>query len=115
MTILINCSDSLFGKFIAGRLAGDGSDVMVVGSDDEMKEAVEERDYDLAILVIEHGVADLDVLNYLTSRDVRFFVLSNLNDEESIYSAYQAGAASYMSLPVEFSKLLIKVREFAWQ
>lgn len=111
MTILINCSDSLLGKFIAGRLTIDGNVVTLVDSDEDMVKTLGMMKFNLVIIVMDYRFGESDILLKLASEGVRFFILSGLNDEQSIYSAYEGGAVHYMSLPFDFSRFLLKVRE----
>lgn len=113
MKVLINCSDSLLGRFIGGRLSVDGHDVTLVKKNIDMATQLDVADFDLVVVVVDYRFTESEVLMKYASKGVRFFVLSNLQDEYSIYSAYEAGVTSYMSLPLDFSKFLLKVRELA--
>ncbi|MCD7962761.1 MAG: hypothetical protein LUF90_04245 [Rikenellaceae bacterium] len=114
MRILVNCNDSLFCDLIVERLRIEGNDVNYVCNDDEMLALLSCSEYDLVILVLDYRFADNAILLKLTADGIRFFILSKLADEYSVYSAYVSGVVYYMSLPVDFTKFLVKIKQLVY-
>ncbi|MCC8089790.1 MAG: hypothetical protein LIO79_11140 [Rikenellaceae bacterium] len=113
MKILVNCSDSLFCRLIVERFEIEGNKITTVNGDNEMFSMLGCEDYDLVILVMDYRFADNGMLLKLTADGIRFFILSQLADEYSVYSAYASGVVSYMSLPIDFSKFILRIRELS--
>lgn len=111
MKMLINSQNSVFGKFLAHRLSIDGNDVTLVGSDAEMVDRVEFTPYDLVLIIATRSYTGADSPLPSVSRSSKVLLLSTVCDEQTVIEAYQMGVSSYMSLPVNPTRLIRHIRK----
>jgi len=111
MKILINNANPIFGQFLSHRLLIDGNVVVKAENDRDLLEKVEEDQYDLIVFISTRlCVSDTCPLRVLTKRG-KVIVLSSIYDEKAVVEAYNMGITMYMTLPVDPSRFIRKVRE----
>lgn len=110
MKIVINNANPIFGRFLSHRLRLDGNEVCQVENDSEMVEAVNADSFDLIIFIsIRLCISDTCPIRILAKRG-KVVVLSTVYDEKAVMEAYKMGIKMYMTLPVDPSRLIRKVR-----
>jgi DNA-binding response OmpR family regulator len=110
MKIVINNANPIFGNFLTSRLRRDGNEVCQVENDSEMVQMVNADDFDLIIFIsIRLCISDTCPIRIL-ARKGKVVVLSTVYDEKAVLEAYKMGIKMYMTLPVDPSVLIRKVR-----
>lgn len=110
MKILINNANPVFGQFLSHRLVIDGNVVVHADDDADLIEKVEQDCYDLIVFISTRlCVSDTCPLRVLTKKG-KVIVLSSIYDERAVMEAYKMGICMYMTLPVDPSRFIKKVR-----
>jgi len=110
MKILINKASPVFGQFLSHRLVIDGNVVIHADNDADLIEKVESDHYDLIVFISTRlCAADTDPLRVL-SRKGKVIVLSSIYDEKAVMEAYKMGICMYMTLPLDLTRFIKKVR-----
>jgi DNA-binding response OmpR family regulator len=110
MKILINNANPVFGQFLSHRLLIDGNVVVQADNDREMLEKAALDRYDLIVFISTRlCVSDTCPLRILTQWG-KVIVLSSIYDEKAVVEAYNMGIAMYMTLPVNPTRFIRKVR-----
>ena len=110
MKILINNANPIFGQFLSHRLVIDGNDVTLVETEGDMFERIETELYDLIVFITTRlCVSDICPIREL-ARKGKVIVLSTIYDERAVMEAYNMGISMYMTLPVDPTRFIRKVR-----
>ncbi len=110
MKIVMNNANPIFGRFLSSRLRSDGNEVCQVENDSEMIQAVNADDYDLIIFIsIRLCISDTCPIRILAQKG-KVVVLSTVYDEKAVVEAYKMGIKMYVTLPVDPTRLIRKVR-----
>ncbi len=110
MKILMNNANPVFGQFLSHRLVLDGNVVVHAGNDSELLEKANEESYDLIVFVQTRlCISETCPLRTLT-KYAKVIVLSSVYDEKAVLWAYDMGIALYMTLPVDPSRFIRKIR-----
>jgi DNA-binding response OmpR family regulator len=109
MRILINNANPVFGQFLSHRLLIAGNVVEKAEDDRELIEKVERQRYDLIVFVATR-LSGADPLRMLPKWG-KVVVLSSVYDEKAVIEAYNLGVSMYMTLPVDPSRFIRKVRQ----
>lgn len=110
MKILINNSNPVFGQFLSHRLMIDGNVVVQAENDSELVDKAEKDRYDLIVFIVTRlCVSDTCPLHVLTKKG-KVIVLSSVYDEKAVIEAYKMGISMYMTLPVDPTHFIKKVR-----
>ncbi|MCD8186959.1 MAG: hypothetical protein LUD68_11190 [Rikenellaceae bacterium] len=110
MKILIHKASPVFGQFLSHRLVIDGNVVIHAESDVDLIQKVERDNYDLIVLISNRlSLADTGSLRVLT-RKGKVIVLSSVYDGKAVMEAYKMGICMYMTLPLDLSRFIKKVR-----
>lgn len=110
MKILINNSNPVFGQFLSHRLTLDGNEVIQADSDADIVDKSGQDKYDLIVFIVTRlCLSETCPLNILTKRG-KVIVLSSIYDEKAVTEAYKMGISMYMTLPVDPTYFIKKVR-----
>lgn len=110
MKILINNANPIFGQFLSHRLLIDGNTVVHAENDNDLVNKVEQDKYDLIVFISTRlCVSDTCPLRVLTKKG-KVIVLSSIYDESAVVEAYNMGICMYMTLPVDPTRFIRKVR-----
>jgi len=110
MKIIINNANPIFGQFLSHRLKIDGNDVLQVETDTDMVEVVERDRFDLIVFISTRlCISDTCPIRSLAQKG-KVVVLSTVYDEKAVMEAYKMGIKMYMTLPVDPTRFIRKVR-----
>ncbi len=111
MRILMNNANPIFGQFLSHRLEIDGHTVDHAENDAELVEKVVRGAYDLIVFIQTRlCISETCPLRTLTQHGKKVVVLSSVYDEKAVMWAYDMGIAMYMTLPVDPSRFILKIR-----
>lgn len=116
--ILVVHADASIGSSLVQRIARSDRIVKLVGSGTVALEALQDCDFQLAVLC--SGLTDLDPLEIIpeiqrVSAATAILILSSEPQLEAAAAAFAAGASNYLPLPCEDRKLLLAVQEILEQ
>ncbi len=106
----MNNANPVFGQFLSHRLLIDGNVVVHAENDGELIEKAGNDRFDLIVFVQTRlCVSETCPLRALT-RWGKVVVLSSVYDEKAVLEAYEMGISMYMTLPIDPSRFIRKVR-----
>ena len=110
MKILINNANPIFGQFLSHRLIIDGNVVVHANNDSDLLDKVDQDRFDLIVFISTRlCLSDTCPLRTLTQKG-KVIVLSSIYDEKAVMEAYNMGICMYMTLPVDPTRFIKKVR-----
>lgn len=120
MHILIADDDPLFTRLAASCLVGAGSSVKLAGDGAQALDALQEADYDAALIDLSMPRIDgFRLLAWMRATPrlqyLPVIVLSARNDVQAIEEAYKLGANSFHTKPINWALLPIHIRHVVTQ
>ncbi len=112
MKMLLCCSNPVFRGFLSDRLSLDGNEMTAVPGSREAFRALLRTTYELILIVTNRPCCKEAHFIRLASRRNRVMVLSSVYDEEMVMDAYRMGVHAYMTLPVDTTRLIKKIRSY---
>ena len=112
--IIVVDDDVIMLQAIKNMLTNNGAEVFATTDAQDALDTIEEEDYDLIISdIMMPYLSGIELLSAIKQikKDIPIIIISALDQQEVIMTAFEEGAEDFVKKPLNLNELLLRVNE----